>query len=212
MIQKDRELADTNARKQENLVSEIAKDTVYAVGQAADAVREAIHEIRLIREGEVREFYEQQKRELGDYMQSDGFRKETAERKEILISEKFAEQQQAEKEKFGGRPDDFGYRAQMQKDLEALHDSALLVVKHEQEMKKIEQQKIEEMKQAAAVTEERLAAKGRDDKIKELADFVAAAEKVIKEEIAKAIQAAYEKWLEEQRLKDAASRSGRGLY
>lgn len=212
MMQKDRELADTNARKQENLVSEIAKDTVYAVEQAADAVREAIHEIRLIREGETREFYEQQKRQLGDYMQSDSFRKETAERKEILISEKFTEQQRAEKEKFGGRPDDFGYRAQMQKDLEALHDSAFAVVKHEQKLKEIEDQKIEEMKQAAAVTETRLQERGREDQLKELATLVGAAEKVIKEEIEKAIREAYEKWLEEQRLKEAAARTGRDFY
>jgi hypothetical protein len=187
------------------------------VEQAADAIREAIHEIRLIREGETREFYEQQKKQLGDYMLSDSFQKETAERKEILISEKFTEQQKAEQEKFGGRPDDFGWREQLKTDMEALHDSAFAVVKHEQKLEKLEQQKIEEMKEAAAATDERLRNSGReqdkiDEQVKKLADHVAAAEKVIKEEIEKAIREAYEKWLEEQRLKEAAARSGRDFY
>jgi hypothetical protein len=207
MMQKERELADANAPKQdanapkqENLVSEIAKDTVYAVAQAADAVREAIHEIRLIREAEVREFYEQQKKQLGDYMQSDSFRKETGERKEILISEKFYEQQQAEKEKFGGRPDDFGYREQMKKDLEALHDSAFLVVKHEQEQEKLRQQLIDQLTQDAARATERVensgceqaAIKAELDRIAKVAEAI---EQTVRDDIAKKIQAAYEKWL-----------------
>jgi len=171
MMQKEKELADAQAPKQENLVSEIAKDTVYAVGQAADAVREASMN-PAHREGEAREF-SSSKAGIGDYMQSDGFRKETAERKEILISEKFAEQQQREGE-IGGRPDDFGYRAQMQKDLEALHDSALLVVKHEQEQRKQEQQLIDQLKQDAARAAERVENSGREqDAIKAELDRIA---------------------------------------
>ena len=50
------------------------------------------------------------------------------------------------------------------------------------------------------------------EQFQKLAEVVAAAELVIKEEIEKAIRAAYEKWLEEQRLKEAAARGGADFH
>ena len=222
MLRKEKELADTNVRQQENVVSDIAKDAAYAAVQAADAVREALHEIRLIREAETREFLEQQKAELVNYVLSDSFLKESAERKGTLLSEKFYEQQQAEKEQFGGRPDDFGCRAQMQKDLEALHDKFYLVVQPELEqvLQTQKQKQLDDLHQAVAEMAEQIRTSGAErDAIKtELAKLEAKAielEKQILAELERAVREAILRALEEQRLRDAlaaAARSGPDFF
>jgi hypothetical protein len=73
-----------STRLQEDMVSEIIKETAYSVGQAAEAVVEAAREVqRALQEAELKRFFEAQKQELGDFMVTEMFQGVPGERKKM---------------------------------------------------------------------------------------------------------------------------------
>jgi len=114
------------------------QDTVYAVGKPPMRYREAIHESGYPRGG-ARGFYEQQKRNSEIYA-SDAFGRNGGRRKSD--QREFASSNRRRRRN-RRTADDFGYRAQMQKDLEALPRQRVAGRQHEQEQRKQEQQLIE---------------------------------------------------------------------
>jgi hypothetical protein len=177
--------------------------------QAINAVKEAaelaVEHLRAITEDETRRFFEEQKKQLGEFMTTESFQAAPGENKEMWLVEKFREQNRSEEEQFADRPDPNGLRAELKNDLKALQESAIDLAKHEQELQKATQQKIDDAKEAEAQTRQRIEQSGKEQtvieqKLKDLAEASEKRQEAIREEAEKARLMMLEKFLLEQRM------------
>jgi hypothetical protein len=191
---------------------QIQQEMEYNVAQAADAVREAVVEAKLaladpVSEREAVQFAEEMKKQLSDFISTESFQAAPGDNKEMWLAEKFKEQQQALEDKFGERRDDFENREALKDRLAELQQSAMEVVKREQEIEKKLQSELEVLKKAEAETKERLERNIQDkalleEKTKQTEELAAKLEEQRREQAEKERQAMYEKWLEEQRQRE----------
>jgi hypothetical protein len=135
----EQQLADSNARRQENFVSDIVKETAYAAGQAVDAAAEAAAEIakalrNAVSEREANQYFEEQKKRLGAFVLTDDFQAQSADTKERWLAERIREQERETREKFGDRPDDYGNRKDLNEKLAALNERVMETVKSERDI------------------------------------------------------------------------------
>jgi hypothetical protein len=192
---------------------QIHEEMEYNVGQTLEALAEVHSEIKQalrdpVSEREAKAFFEEQKKQLADFMTTEDFQAQSGERKEMWLAERMKEQERAAQEKFDNRADDYHARADLWDSLEAMHAMAMDMVKREQEIEKLAESKIEEMKQESEKTKERIENSGREQeaieaKLKELAEFTKQLEQAIREGAEKARQELYERQMEEMRRLEA---------
>jgi len=185
----------------EDIVSQIIQETIYAGVQTLAAMKEV--KDLFVTEKETQEFFEQQKKQLGEFMTTQDFQAATGESKEMWLREKFKEQNRAEEAQFANRPDLNGNRAEMQGELKALQESAIELAKREQALQKETQENIRDAREEAEEVMKRLRQSGTEEaaqKAEQLAAALAARIKEVQAAAEEERRAMHEKWLQEQRL------------
>jgi hypothetical protein len=192
---------------------QIHEEMEYNVEQTLETLGEVAFEVvnaiaNPVSEREAKAFFEDQKKQLADFMMTEDFQAQSGERKEMWLAERIKEQERAAQEKFDNRPDDYHARADLYDSLGAMHAMAMDMVKREKEIEKLADAKIEDMKQEAEKTKERIENSGREQeaieaKLKELAEFTKQLEQAAREGAEKAREEMYEKRMEEMRKLEA---------
>jgi len=200
------EAAAAKARPQENLLSEIVKDTLYSVGQAGAAVLEAFQETqRVQQEGELKLAFEMQKRRVLDYMETESFQGIPATFKEAQLLDRLREQDREMADKIAELDAAKGIVEQLKEDQQAFRESCMEAVRREQELELQTQAKLDQLRADAEVAAERLKNSGREqaaieENLRRLEEKAAELQRQIQEEAERERQRIYEELLRQQLL------------